>query len=141
MLESLFALLALLYVMRRRDLQPGVRFSLALLWWALPQVFCESFRAETLRWGFVRVEQLLCGLLMLGLLVYGCMRMSGQLTAVRRFWRAGAAVLALVCVGLLEYALDKTGIPVPVCYVLMIAVLVLCSVMEIQALEKGTQKS
>lgn len=141
-LEALFALaLAVILLLCRSGKWFDHRMLLCAFFLAVPQMLSESLRARCMRWGFVRVEQLLCGLLMLGLLVYSCMRMSGQLTAVRRFWRAGAAVLALVCVGLLEYALDKTGIPVPVCYALMIAVLVLCGVMEIQALEKGTQKS
>lgn len=136
-LEALFALaLAVILLFGCKGKWFERRAELCAFFYAVPQMLCESLRARCLRWGFVRVEQLLCGLLMLGMMVYVCCRMSGQLTAVRRWWRAGAAVLALVCVGLLEYALDKTGIPVPMCYVMMIAVLALCGVVYIQALQK-----
>lgn len=105
MLESLFALLALVYVMRRRDLQPGVRFSLALLWWALPQVFCESFRAETLRWGFVRVQQVQCALFALAILLYwGRVRGAGRQVMTRKL---AAFVLCVAVVVFVEFALDK----------------------------------
>ena len=52
----------------------------------------------------------------------------------------GAAVLLMVSIGLLEYALDKTGIPVPVCYAMMAGALILFGAMEIRALQKQRSK-
>lgn len=120
MLESLFALLALLYVMRRHDPQPGVCFSLALLWWALPQVFCESFRAETLRWGFVRVQQVQCALFALAVLLYwGRVRGAGRQVMTRKL---AAFVLCVAVVVFVEFALDKlNAIPNAALYALMAA--------------------
>ena len=109
---------------------------LCVFFYAVPQILSESLRARCLRWGFVRVEQLLCGLLMLGFMFDACRRMNGRMQSVCRWWRTVIAVLALACVGLLEYALDKTGIPVPICYAMMTVMLSLCGVMYVQALHK-----
>ena len=136
-LEALFALLlAAGLLLCRKGRWYDCRAELCAFFLALPQVLCESLRARCLRWGFVRVEQLLCGLLMLGLLVCACLRMKEAMPPARRFWRAGAAVLVMVSIGLLEYALDKTGIPVPVCYLLMMAALAVFGAMELSAIRK-----
>ena len=136
-LEALFALvLAICLLLCRKGSWASHRAELCAFFLALPQVLCESLRARCIRWGFVRLEQLLCGLLMLGLLIYACARMKGSKTFLRRFWRAGAAALLIAVIGLLEYALDKTGIPVPVCYAMMAAALAAFGALEIQALRR-----
>lgn len=136
-LEALFALvLAVILLLRRNGKWFSHRAELCAFFLALPQVLCESLRARCLRWGFVRVEQLLCGLLLLGLLIYACSRMKGAFPAVRRYWPVGAAVLLIAAIGLLEYALDKTGIPVPVCYAMMAAVLTGLGLLEGYALRR-----
>ena len=136
-LEALFALvLAVILLLCRKGRCFSLRTELCAFFLALPQVLCESLRARCIRWGFVRVEQLLCGLMMLGLLVYACSRMKGVLSPVRRFCPAIVGVVMLIAVGLLEYALDKTGIPVPACYALMAASLAVFGLMEGYALRK-----
>ena len=37
----------------------------------MAQIFCESLRAETLRWGFVRVQQVQCAVFALAVLAIG----------------------------------------------------------------------
>lgn len=140
-LEALFALLlAAILLFCRKGRWFDWRTQLCAFFLAAPQVLCESLRARCIRWGFVRAEQLLCALLMLGLLACACYRMAGSMPPVRRYWQVGAAVLLMVSIGLLEYALDKTGIPVPVCYAMMAGALILFGAMEIRALQKTAQQ-
>ena len=137
MLESLFALLALAYVLRRRAVRPGVRFSLALLWWALPQVFCESFRAETLRWGFVRVQQVQCAVFALIIMLYwGCVRGMNRQAMARKL---AAFVLCVGVVVFVEFALDKlNAISNAALYALMAAdLLALGGMVQKIVLDKG----
>ena len=121
MLEGLFALLVAAYALRSRSERPGDRFLTALLWWAASQILCESLRAETIRWGFVRVQQLQCAVFMLGVLLThacraGALKKAGKAVGV---FLLGVGVLVFV-----EYALDKLEfIPIFVCYGLMAAAL------------------
>lgn len=128
MLESLFALLALGYVMRMRGRQDGVRFSLALLWWAVPQIFCESFRVETLRWGFVRVQQVQCAMFALALMLYW-----GRVRGIRKAAFAKRLCMFALCIGAMvfvEYALDKVNaLPNAALYALMAVALGVMGVM------------
>lgn len=121
MLEALLAGLVLMYVLRMGVKEDGERFALMLLWWSMAQIVCESLRAETLRWGFVRIQQVNC-------VLFGLMLLLGY-AAKRRLEKkrlAGMTCAYLGGVGLLafvEFALDKLpAIPHPVLYVLMSAV-------------------
>lgn len=121
MLEGVMALAVGAFVLRVKTEREGDRFLRALLWWAATQILCESLRAETIRWGFVRVQQLQCAVFMLGVLLTNAKR-SGRMK------QAGKAVgLFLIGIGALvfvEYALDKLEfIPVLALYGLMAAAL------------------
>ena len=122
MLEGVFALAVGVFALRVKMDRPGERFLRALLWWAATQILCESLRAETIRWGFVRVQQLQCAVFMLIVLLAnakraGTLKKAGK--AVRLFF-AGIAVVVFV-----EYALDKLEfIPVLALYGLMAAALI-----------------
>lgn len=123
-LEALLALLCgLVFLLCRRQWPDGVRSELCLFFLALPQIICESLRSRCMKWGFVRTEQLLCGLLLLGLLGYACKKASGMRRY--RYMPLLLGVLCIVCIGLLEYGLYKSGIPVWLCYSMM-AVLLGC---------------
>ena len=74
MLESVLALAVLAAVLLRRRSAPGGRFAFALVFWSMTQIFCESLRAETLRWGFVRVQQVQCAVFALAVLAIGSVR-------------------------------------------------------------------
>lgn len=121
-LEGVLALVVLALVTRGRKQAAGLRFSLALLWWSVTQIFCESFRVETIRWGFVRVQQVQCALFALGvLLVWNGRRGIG----VRQLLRQLALFAA--CTGVVifaEFALDKLNmLPNAVLYAMMAAAL------------------
>lgn len=120
-LEGLLALLVLVLVLRMSKAEDGARFALMLLWWSMTQIVCESLRAETLRWGFVRIQQVNCAVFGLAiLLIYAAKRRMDKKKP------AGSLAAYLVGVGLLvfvEFALDKIpAIPHPVLYAFMAAV-------------------
>lgn len=136
-LEMLLALvLAIGLLLCRKGKWFSIRAQLCAFYLALPQIWCESLRARCIKWGFVRVEQLLCALLVLGMLAYACSRMKGIASAGRRWWPVAVAVLMIVVIGLLEYALDKTNIPVTACYTMMIAALGVIGLLEGYAIRK-----
>lgn len=61
MLEAFFALL-ILWDSRRAVRPAGERWQRALFLFFCSQMLCESLRAETIKWGFVRVHQLFCAI-------------------------------------------------------------------------------
>lgn len=134
-LEALLALLcALAFLLYRCRWPDGVRAELCLFFLALPQVICESLRSRCMKWGFVRTEQLLCGLLLLGLLCYACKRKSGSLR--RRYVPLLLGTLCIVCVGLLEFGLYKSDIPVWLCYSMMAVMLGCLAWLELSAVNR-----
>lgn len=107
MLEALVALL-LLIDLYRRPRPAGEGWQRALFLFLLAQMLCESLRAETVKWGFVRVHQLFCAIGM------GALLAAWTAGALRRglkksLWLVPAlsfpAVIALL-IGL-EFALDR----------------------------------
>ena len=121
MLEALFALATLIYVLRKRWAEPGAMWMTSLIMILGSQIFCESLRADTLRWGFVRVHQLFCALGLAALLVHylrlakrGGRRM-GSLLYLPAVYIAGTSII----IGI-EFALDKwQEMPNPLLYVIM----------------------
>lgn len=128
MLEAIFALLVCLCTLRVRRGMPGDRFLTALLWWSATQIFCESLRAETIRWGFVRVQQLQCAVFMLLVLIVFAVRAKRR--GETKPLRAGFAAFALGvgAVVLMEYAIDKWDLAVVICYAVMAAALFVMAV-------------
>jgi hypothetical protein len=104
MFEGLFSLVAMflsLYHKNDRD-----RFLRTMYYLCLPQIFCESLRAMSIKWLFVRSEQLFCFLFCEGVLVWHGIRKKGNYSFLRRF---GPALVGLLVCGLVitaEFALD-----------------------------------
>ncbi|MGN0996502.1 MAG: prolipoprotein diacylglyceryl transferase family protein [Candidatus Ventricola sp.] len=119
MLEGALALGLGLWAWRIRGPE-GACFARALLWLSLTQILCESLRAETIRWGFVRVQQVACA-------VFGLALMLAALAKRRRLRGAAAAVgvylAGVAVVALMEYALDKLPMPQALDYAVMAAAL------------------
>lgn len=128
MLEALLALICAcgsFLLSWKRRYAPGRVFLHTVTFLALPQVVVERLLSQCMRWGFVRIEQLLCALLAFGVLLYACIKQRGG-------WRAFVpAVLAVVCMAVLidmEFTLDNKPffgleLPTVVCYSVMIAML------------------
>lgn len=118
-LEALcaFSLCAVLVI--KRETLAGRLFPTALNWWAMTQIFCESLRVETLKWGFVRVQQVQCAVLAAAVLLFFTRKAPGNKRLLP--W---CAFLAGVClVVLLEFALDKCPWPRSLDYAIMALVL------------------
>ena len=107
--EGLAALVFLIVLLRMKKRKPGAGAILLLLMYAACQIVFESMRRdEVLRWSFVRINQLLSAVLVLGLLVL-CWQLQ---PAEKRSGRELALRLCglLVCVGivmLMEFVLDQ----------------------------------
>lgn len=112
LLEALCAAGVLAYALRGR----AGRFSTALTLWAATQIVCESLRAETLRWGFVRVQQVQCALLMLAVLARRTRHGGRRIAASWAAFMCGALAVAAM-----EFALDKGNWPRAACYAGMTA--------------------
>ena len=107
MLEVLFALL-ILWETQRVARPSGERWQRALFLFFCSQMLCESLRAETIKWGFVRVHQLFCAIGAAALVI------TWAVKALRRgvplsVWLPPALMLPLVSALLigLEFALDR----------------------------------
>ena len=123
MLEGALALLVCACCVRVKRAMPGERFLTALLWWSVTQIFCESLRAETIRWGFVRVQQLQCAIFILCVLIAFAVKASRRGDKKRIVPAAAAFVLGIGTVVLMEYAIDKWELSIAVCYGIMAAAL------------------
>lgn len=101
-LEALIAFLCFLYALKMRKAPAGRPFKLVLSFLMLGQILAESLRAESLKWGFVRVHQLFAVLLVAAVLISFLIRAKG-----RAWW---LLPLYLLCVAVLigiEFGLDK----------------------------------
>ena len=118
MLEGVLALGAGLWAWRLRG-REGLCFAASLLWFSMAQIFCESLRAETIRWGFVRVQQVQCAVFGLAVLaVCSAERREPRRAVPFVVYLAGVAFVALM-----EYALDKLPMPQLLDYAMMAAAL------------------
>ncbi len=118
-LEALCALVLCVVLIIKREKLVGKLFPTALNWWAITQIFCESLRVETLKWGFVRVQQVQCAVFAAAVLLFFTRNGPGKKRLL--VW---CAFLAGVClVVLLEFALDKCTWPRILDYAAMMLVL------------------
>ena len=123
-LEALAALIiALVFALRKReDRIPGLHMERTVFYLCVTQIFFESLRNQCMRWGFVRVEQVLCGMTVVGLIVYSCFQVKG-LKGLKRFWPALCSLLCIAILVLVEFGLDKFNFSTVFWYGVMIAVL------------------
>lgn len=132
MFEGLFSLIAMVLCLRHRGERD--RFLRTMFYLCLPQVFCESLRAQSINWLFVRAEQLFCFLFCEGVLVWYGIRKEKK--------TFGAALVGLLVCGLViaaEFALDgkivinEQVIPQWITYLFMVTGLACMAVAEHRA--------
>lgn len=131
-LEALIALvICVVSALRKREEKlPMLLFLRVCYALCAAQVFCESVRMMSMRWGFVRAEQLLCGVSVFFILLYHCVK-APEKNFLKRFW---PLLACLGCIGALvgvEFALDRTEIPDMYWYGAMLAVLAALGAIEI----------
>ncbi|MCR4883127.1 MAG: hypothetical protein K6A68_06130, partial [Clostridiales bacterium] len=114
----------------------GIRFELTAFFLAVPQIFCESLRARCMKWGFVRIEQLFCGLLVLLLVTISCRKTGFQRSFLKRYWPVAGIILCIGIIVFVEFALDKFNISDFVCYLLMMVSLISMSALEIYSVKR-----
>ena len=107
LLEGLAALVFLLILRKKSSEIPGALFLLGLILYAGAQTTFESLRADSVpKWGFVRVNQLISGILLVLCLIL-CTR---RLLKAGKPFPAAAWIITLCCMGIIlamEFALEK----------------------------------
>lgn len=81
--EALAAVAVGLVSLLDREKRPGLRFEKAVFHLCVCQILLENLRSSFLNWGFVRVEQLLCAVIMMILLLIACARNTKKQGAAR----------------------------------------------------------
>ena len=122
--EALVAIGIAVVLARLTVKRNGGRAVMMVLLYAATQILCESLRQDSvLRWGFVRVNQVIGAVLIAGVLVL-CFCLT-KARNVRQFARSfGLMLLGMGVVILMEFALEKKisaieFVPMDVCYLLM----------------------
>ena len=120
--EAAIALVILCVLLKQRS-SGGDSFVLLLLLYSAAQIVLESLRADSCpRIGFVRVSQVLSAIALLVCVFLRNHRLGGRRTAL---WKSGVVIVCMTAAGLLEWALDKTSLSIPICYALMCAAVAL----------------
>ena len=91
--EAAWALIVLVLSLFDLNRRPGVRFETAVFRLCAGQILLEAMRSQALSWGFVRVEQVLCAVIMMALTLRACARNTKKQGAVRFL----PALYLLVC--------------------------------------------
>ncbi len=124
--EALVALVLAILVYRADVRRDGGRITLALICYGAMQALCESMRQDAvLRWGFVRINQILGGILVLALLILCFLRTNPRKPGKMALSTVGIVLCALLVIAM-EFALEKKisaieWMPMDVCYTLMAA--------------------
>lgn len=122
MLEALFALMIFFLLRRAASHAPGETAQTFLLLLASSQILFESLRQDAvLRFGFVRINQVLSAVVVVSLLACGCLRLAAN---GRKAPILPAVLGTALCIGVaiaMEFALEKKIVllewmPMDVCY-------------------------
>jgi hypothetical protein len=110
------------------------RFLRSLFYLCLLQILCESLRTDSFTWLFVKVEQLICMLGAVGVLLVYCVKSPG----VRRRWMPIVYCVPVAAVFVvLEFALNgKIPLAKPLCYGIMVVGLALMGLIEVRTFRR-----
>ena len=135
MLEGLLTLVVLVLCL---TLFKKHRFMRSLFYLCLLQILCESLRSDSFTWLFVKVEQLMCMLGAVAVLLVYCVKSPG----VRQRWMPIVYCFPVAAVFVvLEFALNgKIPLGKPLSYGIMIAGLAVMSVLEVWAYKRMAAK-
>lgn len=144
-IEALLALCICILLLRSKGKREGILALNALLMLASAQILCESLRQDAvLRFGFVRVNQIIGALIVVFILAYGCVRLPDRRPAPLLFAGCGT-ILCIALIVAMEFALEKKIVlleqmPMDVCY-LITAVSCLGLVKSVQSVLNVNQNS
>ncbi len=147
LLEGLAALLFLFLLRKKKSDLPGAVFLLSLIFYAGAQTTLESLRADSLpKWGFVRVNQLLSG----AVLVLAMTLCSRRLREAGKPLPWAAWIGTAACMGIIlamEFALEKKilflqWMRMDLCYLVMalasLGLILICSRVWKKACQSGS---
>ena len=115
---------------RRHADIPGMLFARTAFYLALPLALCESLRIECMKWGFVKCEQVLCGVTIAAAILSLCL--GTKLPRGRRFLPMVGVVLIVIGLVGVEFMLDKLSYPPYVGYSIMLVLLALLALLEMR---------
>ena len=137
MMEGFVALIAFVVVFKLSAFPFWPGGKLALVLWALPQIFFESFRNESLRWGFVRIQQVACAAFVLLVMIDSATRLRKQNEQfAQTFWSFGLFFSGVAMCVFVEFALDKMNIPILLSYGMMLAAIGLMGIAAVMQMKK-----
>ena len=105
--EAVIALFIMAYALKMNEKRRGIRFSKTVFALCLCQILLENMRSQSMRWGFVCVEQVLCAVIMFILVLLPCLRnknKNGRLLPAAGFLMGAGDVVGA------ELARQKTGV-------------------------------
>ncbi len=105
-LEALAALICMAYAFSIRNRRPGMRFHRTVFLLCAFQFVLELMRANAMIFFFVHVEQVLCALIMITLIIQAGIRYAKS-RGRQPVWAWILSFLCLLINGLAQYALDK----------------------------------
>lgn len=128
-LEAIFAFAALAFALNMRTSKPGERFAITLVFWAMTQVLCESFREHTISFGFLGVQQV--QYLIMALVIH---KIYAKILSEKPYKKKEPTdilcwITIIECVAavvLMEYAIDHWVLPAALDYLIM--AMALCGV-------------
>lgn len=127
-LEAIAALVILMIVLKTKPRKSGAKFLLAVLCYAAFQITLESMRQDSvLRWGFVRVNQLLSAVLVVLAACLCITCISDRRSARKRLIQTLCGEVVLIGIAMaMEFALEQkidflTWMRMDVCYAVMTA--------------------
>ena len=106
-LEALAAVIVGLLSLRGPVTRPGQRFETAVFRLCACQILLENMRNQALAWGFVRVEQVLCAVILLALMLLACARNIKKQGAVR-FLPVGYLLLGFAAIVGIEFLRQRS---------------------------------
>lgn len=123
--EALAALVMLIVLLRMKNRRGGAKALLLLLVYASVQILAESARQdEVMRWGFIRVSQLISALAVGAVMLICCLKLKKKTAKLIAPCMAGLlACIAVVLV--MEFALERkitalAWMPMDLCYIVTI---------------------
>lgn len=124
-LEALFAVVILIALLKTNSHRSGSKAALLMLLYAACQALCEGLREDAvLRWGFVRVNQILSALAVAGVLVWCWLRIPKKQRSAKEIILAWCGTLCgMLLVIAMEFAVEKKivfleWLPMDMCYLI-----------------------
>jgi phosphatidylglycerol---prolipoprotein diacylglyceryl transferase len=139
-LEAVFALVIMLVLLKTKTQRSGNKIALLLLLYAASQALCEGLREDAvLRWGFVRVNQILSAVVIAGVLLWSILRLPKKQRKLKQIILAWCGTLCgMLLVLAMEFAVEKKivfleWLPMDMCYLItaLAGVLMVCCILPL----------